>query len=80
MNNVIAFRHSAASPAHVLAWPRLRRNSGVLLHMAKPRRQILVAEWRVSAADGRLECRWRSESDERRDEDGSRRSRRRRAA
>lgn len=78
MNNVVAFRHSAISRA--LAWPNLRRSSGSLMHMAKPRRPALVAEWRVSATDGRLECRWRSEGGECRDEDGSRCAWRRRAA
>lgn len=78
MNNVVAFRHSAISRA--LAWPNLRRSSGTLLRMAAQKRSGLVAEWRINAADGRLECRWRSEGGEQRDEDGSRRPGCRRAA
>jgi hypothetical protein len=78
MNNIIAFRHPAVSPAQAQVWPNLRRSSGAFMPM--PRRRVLVAAWRLSAADGRLECRWRSESGECRDEDGSRRSRRRCAA
>lgn len=78
MNNIFAFRHPAISPAQAQAWPNLRPSSGAF--MPVPRRPALVAEWRISAADGRLECRWRSEAGERRDEDGSRRLWRRRAA
>lgn len=80
MNNVVAFRHSAISLAQVSAWSSLRRNSNAPLLAAMPRRQALVAEWRINAADGRLECRWRSEGGEQRDEDGSCRSGCRRAA
>ncbi|WP_152011814.1 MULTISPECIES: hypothetical protein [unclassified Bosea (in: a-proteobacteria)] len=80
MNNVVAFRHSAISRALAPAWPSLRRSSGALMHTAIPRRRALVAEWRISATDGRLECRWRSEGGEQRDEDGSQCSWRRRAA
>lgn len=80
MNNIVAFRHLATSSAHQPAWSGLRRGNRTLPQAATPRRQVLVADWRVSTADGRLECRWRSESGERRDEDGSPRSRRRRAA
>lgn len=80
MNNVVAFRHSAISRAQAPAWPSLHRSSSAFMHMAIPRRRALVAEWHLSATDGRLECRWCSEGGERRDEDGSRRSRHRRAA
>lgn len=80
MNNVVAFRHSAISRARASAWPSLRRSGGALMHMAIPKRRTLVAEWHISATDGRLECRWRGEGGECRDEDGSRGSWRRRAA
>ena len=74
MNNVVAFRHLAASRAHEPAWPGPRRSKRTLPHEAMHRRQVLIAEWRVSATDGRLECRWRSEGGEQRDEEGSCRS------
>ncbi|RYE79210.1 MAG: hypothetical protein EOP19_20465 [Hyphomicrobiales bacterium] len=80
MNNVVAFRHSAISPAQAPAWPSLRRSSGTLLRMTGQKRSGLIADWRINAADGRLECRWRSEGGEQRDDDGSRRSGCRRAA
>lgn len=79
MNNVVAFRHSAISRVQAPARPSLRRSSGALMCMTMPKR-TLVAKWHISATDGRLECRWRSEGGERRDEDGSRGSWRRRAA
>jgi len=78
MSNVIAFRHPATRP--VPERPGLSRTGRTIRRAATPRRQVLVAEWRVNATDGRLECRWRSEGNECRDEDGSRRSRHRRAA
>lgn len=78
MNNVVAFRHSVVSRA--LASPNLRPSNGTLLRRAAQKRSGLVAEWRINAADGRLECRWRSEGGEQRDEEGSCRSGCRRAA
>ena len=79
MNNVVAFRHVTAS-VQAPAWPGFRQSNRTLPRAAMRKRRVLVAEWRISAADGRLECRWRSEGGECRDEDGSRRSSRRRAA
>lgn len=72
MNNVVAFRHSVISRA--LAWPNLRPSNGTLLRRSAQKRSGLVAEWRINAADGRLECRWRSEVGEQRDEEGGCRS------
>ncbi|SFC46371.1 hypothetical protein SAMN05428997_10734 [Bosea sp. CRIB-10] len=80
MNNVVAFRHSVTASVQAPAWPGFRQSNRTLPRAAMPKRRILFAEWRISAADGRLECRWGSEGSECRDEDGSRRSSRRRAA
>ena len=79
MNNVVAFRHSAISRIQAPAGLSLHRSSGALMFMAVPKR-TLVAKWHISATNGRLECRWRSDGGERRDEDGSRGPWRRRAA